>query len=102
MKGGELNAIERRWAALSQMIDDTQDIFLILRDGEPEIAVRAYGIVVADDRACAERRDRHHGIQRRSEPAGIAVHIKRLPFLGGEAEVIDLAWFGDDSIERRR
>src|SRR5260370_19866901 len=102
MKGGELNAIERRWAALSQMIDDTQDIFLILRDGEPEIAVRAYGIVVADDRACAERRDRHHGIQGRAKPAGITVHIKRLPFVGSKAKVIHLDRLGDDSIERRR
>ena len=84
------------------MIGDTQDIFLILRDGEPEIAVRAYGIVVADNGASAKRRDRHHRIQWRTQASCIAVDVKSLPFLGGEAEVIDLAWFGDDSIERRR
>ena len=46
---GELDAVEVGRPALAEVVGDAQDVFAVGREGEAEIAVRAAGVVVADE-----------------------------------------------------
>src|SRR5262249_26034615 len=67
--------------------------------GVTEVAVRADGVVIADQSAAVELIQGHHRIELRAEAAGVAVNIVRLALLRLEAEEIDIARLVDDAVQ---
>ena len=102
LHGCEFDAIEIGRSAFAQMVGHAQNIFLVFRHREPEIAIRADGVVIAGDGSAAEVGNGHHRIERRAEPAGVAMYVKRLSLFPLEPVMIDLARLGDDPIEGGR
>ena len=62
-------------------------------------SIRTNGVIIADDRTTAKRRDGHYRIQRRAESPCVTMHVKGLSFLRAEAKMIDLAWYCDHAVE---
>ena len=95
-------AVDKLRAPATHLVGDIDDVPIVLRRGEADVAVRPVAVVIAGNVLAFDAGDVQRAVQRCAELPGEHADIKDLALLRRKNPAVAVAWRVDDAVQGRR